>query len=74
MAKIDLTAEEQAAIRDLRALERRWPKSLWLFSASGSLCVMRSGANGEFVKTSDGGNDHAYVVATIKIPNDGGDW
>lgn len=76
-----LSKEEKAAIASLRRLEKRWPKSLWLFSASGGLHVMKCGANGErrvlaskSGDDSEGGMDSSAIVATIDIPNDGGDW
>jgi len=71
----DLTLAEQKAIQALKRLAKKWPKSLWLFSASGTLNVMRSGPKGEQVHTSGhGGIDPDYSVTTVNIPNDGGDW
>lgn len=67
------TVEEAQMIRALVRLSRRWPASLWLFSASGALHVMRAGPDGEHVKIGDR-NDPDFVLATVKIPNDGGDW
>ena len=88
--RIQLTAQEKAAIRYLKRLAARWPKSLWLFSGSGSLNVMKCGEDGERVYTGSdpgrhwqvrhdeageqGGVNREYVVAVIDIPNDGGDW
>lgn len=71
---VDLTTEEVAAMKALQAIAKKWPKSLWLFSASGSLEVMRCGEDGERVHISDTGIDPDYVVGSINIPNDGGDW
>lgn len=61
------TPDEEAAIRSLERLAKRWPQSLTLFSWSGSLTV---------VKSDDMGNDgfHSDRTHTIfGIPNDGGD-
>ena len=69
-----LSPEEKKAIAALRRLEKAWPKSLWLYSASGSLCVMKKNADGEHAETSSGGVDQNYIAAKIKIENDGGDW
>jgi hypothetical protein len=70
---IDLTEDEKKAVTSLKRLANRWPKNLWLFSASGTLCVMRTDSNGE--KVLDGeGFDQDYIVGTINISNDGGDW
>lgn len=76
MSEIDLTPtpEERRAIASLKRLAKRWPKSLWLFSTSGSLHVMRRGPDGGHAHKSHGGVDPDYVLATIDIPNDGGDW
>lgn len=80
----DITPEERRAIRTLERLAKRWPKSLWLFSASGSLHVMKRGPDGERVMAKNNymgrsiGNDELTdsraSIATIDIPNDGGDW
>ena len=71
---IEPTPDEQKAIRALRRIAKTWPQSLWLFSASGSLCVMRARQDGNHYTTPDGGIDPDYVFETIDIPNDGGDW
>ena len=72
----ELTEEEEKAIRALKRLEKIWPGTLWLYSTSGSLNVMKSGENGEQVHTpgSNGGVDPEYMITTIGINNDGGDW
>lgn len=69
-----LTSRERNAISALKRLAKRWPKGLWLFSASGSLHVMRTGPDGQQIHTSDDGIDQDFIVETIDIPNDGGDW
>lgn len=75
MMDMELTKEETAAINSLKRLAKRWPKSLWLWSASGTLCVMRSSESGEHVVTANQGVDPSYTVAEISgIDNDGGDW
>ena len=73
---MNLTKEERNAISTLKRLAKRWPKGLWLFSANGTLCVMRCGPNGEQVLHSDGygGMSQEHIVDTVDIPNDGGDW
>jgi len=71
----DLTPAEEKAIRALKSLAKKWPKSLWLFSASGTLHVMKAGPRGEQVHTcSHGGIDPSYSITTVNIQNDGGDW
>jgi hypothetical protein len=60
---ITITPEEAAALRSLKRLATKWPKSLRLFSWSGSLHV-----------TKRNSNDIDASIATISnIPNDGGD-
>jgi acyl-CoA synthetase (NDP forming) len=66
----------QATNADLKRLAKRWPPSLWLFSASGALTVMRY-PEGErnAAHTNSGGVDPDFIVDTIHgIDNDGGDW
>ena len=69
-----LTKEEENAIATLKRLEKRWPKTLWLFATGMSINVMRCGEDGEQVTDSSGGMDQDYIVDSIDIPNDGGDW
>jgi hypothetical protein len=60
----DLTPDEEAAIRSLKRLAKKWPQSLKLFSWSGSLVVM----------DADMPPGEAAELASIEgIPNDGGD-
>ena len=77
----ELSKEEKSAINRLKSLAKVWPDSLWLFSASGSLCVMKKDKNGNkaYLPMSDledngGGVDDEYTITTIDIENDGGDW
>jgi hypothetical protein len=60
-----LTAEETLAIETLKRLGHRWPKSLRLFAASGTLTVMRANAE----PTPD-----AVIEWVEGIPCDGGDF
>ena len=70
-----LTQEEQAAITALKRLARRWPQSLYLFSASGSLLVVKTDEGGGLPHTPNGSVDNAFVVEHVHgIPNDGGDF
>lgn len=69
----NLTYEEKSAIRSLKRVAKKWPNSLWLFSASGTLTVMAK-VNGERVLTYTGAMDPDMAVTTIDIENDGGDW
>ena len=73
---VQLNKEEIQATADLIKLAKRWPKSLWLYSAGGTLHVMKCGPQGERVVLPErgGGVDPAFDVGTVDIPNDGGDW
>ncbi len=65
---------EDDAVNTLKKLAKRWPKTLWLFANGQSLNVMRT-KNGQRMMTRVGGGvDPAYCVASVNIPNDGGDW
>ena len=58
-----VTGEEQKAIRSMQRLAKKWPRSLWLFSWSGSLQIMKERPDGILVP-----------LESVKgIPNDGGD-
>jgi hypothetical protein len=69
----ELNKEERRAVDALLATARIWPRSLWLFSADGTLWVMRK-KDGQRAVTRTGGMDQDYALDAIPIENDGGDW
>jgi hypothetical protein len=73
---VEITPTEQKAISALKEVARKWPENLWLFSANGSLHVMRKDSNGKHAYSDHekGGVDPSYSLDTINIDNDGGDW
>lgn len=71
---VELTEQEEKAIRALKRVAKKWPDTLWLFSASGSLHVMKKDEMGDCAVTERGGVDQKYSVTVIDIENDGGDW
>jgi hypothetical protein len=70
----ELSASEKKAIAALKRVAKIWPKTLWLFSASGTLCVMKTDKNGRRVQLPGDGMDPDFSVDTINISNDGCDW
>ena len=61
--EVEVTKEEQKAIRSFERLSKRWPKTLSLFSWSGTLCICKRS-----------GDKRLVVITTItEIDNDGGD-
>lgn len=70
---MEITPEEKKAISALKKVAKIWPESLWLFSGSSTLCVMKK-RDGEHAMTRGGGVDPDYIVDTADIENDGGDW
>ena len=73
----DPTEEEARAIRSLKRVARKWPKSLWLYAGSGGLHVMRADPDGGHYHGGPGGRDAVdpdYLIDTIDLPADGGDW
>ncbi len=76
MAYAPLTPKEEAAIADLERLAKKWPKNLWLYSASGTLNVMKTPPDGNEMLPGDGGGVDPENIVTIipGIRNDGGDW
>ena len=61
-------------VRRLRQIERDWPEGYWLFSASGTLHLMREKPDGRTTGAC-GGMDRDDIVESFSgIPNDGGDW
>jgi len=73
MKPTPLTVNERKAIEALHRVAEMWPRSLWLFSANGSLCVMKCNKDGEHAMSGEG-VDQNFKVDRINIPNDGGDW
>lgn len=69
-----LTKKEDKAISALEKVSKNWPKSLWLYSASGTLWVMRYNDKGKTAILSNGSVDPDYCITSISIDNDGGDW
>lgn len=65
---------EKQAIAALKRLAKKWPKTLWLFAAPGGLHVMRRGDDGDHVRRKNDSIDPEYILESIDIPNDGGDW
>ena len=70
----ELTKDETKAINTLKRLAKTWPESLWLYSASGTLHVMRKGEDGHAAMLPTGGVDPDYALTSVGIENDGGDW
>jgi len=60
-------------IRRLERLAKRWPDHLWLFAASGQLCLMRKDAGGNRVLEGDQMSQEA-METSFPIECDGGDW
>lgn len=71
---MDITKEEESAIKALKKLARKWPKSLWLWSGSGTLWIMKCKPDGTRGETLFGAVDPDYIVDSVDITNDGGDW
>lgn len=69
-----LTKEERKVISQLEKLAEQWPSTLWLYSGGGTLYLMRTNDKGEKVMASSGGYSQDYIVDSIGIENDGGDW
>ena len=71
--KIDITKEEKLAISALERVAKRWPKTLWLFSGSGTLWVMKYKKDGTRAIGEFENMDSDYAISPIPIDNDGGD-
>jgi hypothetical protein len=72
----ELSADERRVIDALKRVAKQWPETLWLYSADGTLCVMRKGEDGKHAMRPDDIDsvDQRYVLARIGIENSGGDW
>lgn len=74
MSEEELTRKEQQAIRKLVELAESWPKTLWLFVNGQSVCVVKLGEDGKRAMTPKATYDPDYIVESVQIPCDGGDW
>jgi hypothetical protein len=69
------TKKELEWIEDFKKLAKRCPKKLWLFSASGTLHVMKTPDDGKEMLDGIGSSvNQDNSIDTIGISNDGGDW
>lgn len=77
---IEPTDDEAKFIKALQRVCKRAPDSVWLYSAGGSLHVMRKGPDGGTVFTTRGyapgeAVSQTHILGTIEgIVNSGGDW
>ncbi len=69
-----LTKSEEKAIELLKKAAKHWPGSLWLFAAGNQLHVMRKDKFGKIAMESNGSIDQDFVLESINIEADGGDW
>lgn len=69
----ELTPEEQRAIRALKNLAQRWPRSLTLASMGGDLVVVRT-SDPVFLSGDSLERQEAAIADIHGIPNTGGDW
>lgn len=70
------TKAELAWIKRFKALCKKAPKTLWLFSASGTLLVMKNPPDGNHMGSGTRGEgvNQDNAIDTVDIRNDGGDW
>lgn len=66
--------DQDGAVRRLKRLASEWPNDLWLFASGPGLHVMKCDDNGQRAYLPNGGVDPDYIVETIAMPVDGGDW
>lgn len=71
---MNISIEEKIAISALKRLAKKWPDTLWLFSASGTLCVMKKTEDNDHARLANGAVDPSFCITTISIESDGGDW
>lgn len=64
---------ENEVIKMLKRLEEKWPNSLWIFATGEELNILRT-VDGKRVYKDDGSVDESYIVDSVNIPSDGGDW
>ncbi len=72
---MELTKQEELAIELLKKAARHWPDSLWILAADSRLYVMRKDKNGKKAIVGRGnGFDPDFILESINVEADGGDW
>lgn len=72
---IEPTEEEKKVIASLKRLAKKWPSTVWLFVDGNSVHVMRIGETERHATTGRGqGIDPDYILDSVNIDCDGGDW
>jgi len=72
--KCELTKKEELAIKKVQRAFKDFPKTLWLWSGSGTLHIMKMNKDGD-VAMKNGYVDPDYLTDdSIDVINDGGDW
>lgn len=74
LAEEDFTPDELAAIRSLKRLARKWPKTLMLLSMDGCLYAVRIADQGAIVTRPYGTESDVPIALIDGIHNDGGGW
>lgn len=65
---------KKQVIMSLKRLNDGWPDGLWLFSASGTLLLMKYGEDGHAVMDGEVYDQNCIEESFMKIHNDGGDF
>ncbi len=73
---VKTTKKEAAAIERLRDALENLPASMWLYAAAGSVHVMKLDKTGQRAMADNRsvGYSQDYIVASIDVASDGGDW
>lgn len=68
-----MTEEEESAVRSLKRLANKWPRTLGLFSNSGTLIVIKLDSEGVWPEPGGlGYEDRTVLNLGRRVPNDGG--
>jgi len=71
---MEITKEEKKAIATLKRLEKNWPKTIWLFATGNAINIIKCGENGSHIEDKNGTMDQKYIIDSVNINNDGGDF
>ena len=70
-----LSDDEKSALRALKRLAKKWPYTLWVFAADAKLYIMKkTQGHLEHAMNDTQGVDQDYIIDSIDIEADGGDW
>jgi len=72
--EMEATAKEQAWFDRLKRCYDEMPDSVWIFTANGTVNMLRLGGDGRRAMDGGGSVDQDFLLDGFVARTDGGDW